>query len=232
MFDWEAEAYNIPAYSITDAARYLRVPVGTLRSWLDGRSSLKDDQQQFKPLIQRPSSEFPQLSFTNLVEAHVLRAIRTTHQVRLDKVRAALDYLDRQFGLSHPLARAKFQTDGVDLFIDSMGQLINVSRSGQLSMRETLKHLLARIEWDKQGIASKLFPFIEMLTEVESSKPVSIDPKVSFGRPVITGTGVPTEIVAELYDAGDSIKDIADDYGCTPSQIETAIWFESQSRAA
>ena len=28
---------NIPSYSIPEAARYLLIPVGTLRSWLHGR---------------------------------------------------------------------------------------------------------------------------------------------------------------------------------------------------
>ncbi|MGV2388274.1 MAG UNVERIFIED_CONTAM: DUF433 domain-containing protein [Microcystis novacekii LVE1205-3] len=36
-----------------------------------------------------------------------------------------------------------------------------------------------------------------------------IDPNISFGKPVITGTGIPTKIVTELYDVGDSIEDIA-----------------------
>ena len=70
--------HNMPIYPEIDAARYLRIPLGTLRVWLNGRTYKTKDGQQFaKPLIQRPNldcSQFPsanlikkQLSFTNLV---------------------------------------------------------------------------------------------------------------------------------------------------------------------
>ncbi|WP_445925063.1 hypothetical protein [Leptodesmis sp.] len=55
-----------------------------------------------------------------------------------------------------------FQTDEVDLFVDEMNRLVNVSRSGQLAMRETLKYLLTRVEWNVdilfiQDVQLKLF---------------------------------------------------------------------------
>ncbi|MDV3353551.1 hypothetical protein SPB21_27195 [Leptothoe sp. ISB3NOV94-8A] len=43
---------------------------------------------------------------------------------------------------------------------------------------------------------------------------------------------MPTKIIDELYNAGDSIEDIAHEYSCTTVQIYTAIWFESQSQVA
>lgn len=57
---------------------------------------------------------------TNLVEAHVLRTIRDGYQVKLDKVRIALDYMIQQFNATHPLVMKRFQTDGVDLFVDEI----------------------------------------------------------------------------------------------------------------
>lgn len=230
MEKWSTDVYNVPAYSVTDAARYLRIPLATLRSWLKGRSyRTKAGWRTFEPIIQRPSSDLPQLSFTNLVEAHVLRIIRQTHQVKLDKVREALDYISKQFDTLHPLVDKKFQTDGVDLFVDQMDKLVNVSRSGQLAIRETLKHLLTRVEWDEKDVATRLFPFI--YPEGDETKILYIDPRISFGKPVIAGKGVPTTSVADLYDAGDEIEAIADEFDCTPEQIKAAIQFESLSAA-
>lgn len=121
MFNWDAEIYNSPAYPVTDAARYLRIPVGTLRSWFNGRSYVtRKGQQKFEPLIQRPDRKQPEISFTNLVEAHILRVIRENHQIKLDRVRTALDYLSEVLNTNHPLIQHSFQTDGIDLFIDSM----------------------------------------------------------------------------------------------------------------
>jgi hypothetical protein len=193
MFDWQAEIYNLPAYPVSDAARYLRIPTVTMRSWVNGRAyGTKDGKQHFEPLIKRPTAA-PELSFTNLIEAHILRVLRETHQVRLDKVRSALDYLSQQLGTEHPLIQSDFQTDGIDLFINSMDRLVNVSRAGQLAMRDVLSALLDtgvpvlrdRVEWDEQGFATRLFPIIS--SAGNHSKILSIDPRVAFGRPTIVG---------------------------------------------
>ncbi|MGG6295967.1 DUF433 domain-containing protein [Leptolyngbya sp. AN02str] len=231
MVKWDEDIYNTPAYPVTDAARYLGIPVVTLRSWLKSRPSAdNNDQPALEPLIQRPDPNLPQLSFTNLVEAHVLRIIRATHGVKLDKVRKALDYMSQQFDTAHPLVMKRFQTDGVDLFVDQMDRLVNVSRSGQLAMRETLKHLLTRVEWDEEGIATRFFPLIESVPE--SEKVIFLDPAIRFGKPVIAGTGIPTASIVSLIDAGDEIEDVADEFDCTPAQVRAAIQFEAQNRAA
>jgi uncharacterized protein (DUF433 family) len=230
MFDWQAEIYNLPAYPVSDAARYLRIPTVTMRSWVNGRAcGTKDGKQHFEPLIKRPTAA-PELSFTNLIEAHILRVLRETHQVRLDKVRSALDYLSQQLGTEHPLIQSDFQTDGIDLFINSMDRLVNVSRAGQLAMRDVLSALLDRVEWDEQGFATRLFPFIS--SAGSHSKILSIDPRVAFGKPTIVGTGIPTASIVQLYEAGEDIDDIADEFDCTSTQISAAIQFESLSLAA
>ena len=59
-----------------------------------------------------------------------------------------------------------------------------------------------------------------------------IDPRVSFGRPSIIGTGIPTSIIAERYKAGESVEDLADDYGLQPLQIQEAIRSELTVEAA
>jgi len=230
MVQWEHDIYNTPIYPVTDAAWYLHIPVGTLRFWLHGRSySTQNRQQTCAPLIQRPDPNFPQLSFTNLVEAHVLRSIRQVHGIRLDKVRRALDYLDQQFGLPHPLARVEFQTDGVNLLVESVGRLVSVSEHGQLAMKAVLHHLLTRVEWNDQGIATRLFPLIRLATlDTIATVPrkIAIDPRIAFGRPIVVGTRIPTRTIADRYEAGESPDAIAADYGCDLAQVHDALRFE------
>lgn len=231
MEERNQDIYHAPAYSIADAARYLRIPAATLRSWLQVKTV-----NHAVPLIQRPDPNRPFLSFVNLVEAHVLRIIRETHQVHLSRVRKALDYMSQQLETDHPLAMQTFQTDGVDLFIDQMDALVNVSRSGQLAMRESLQHLLTRVEWNADGVASRFFPLLERMAvsadDWANDKIIVLDPAVRFGRPVIAGRGVPTDAIADLYEAGETIADIAEEFDCTPVQIKAAIRFESRLLAA
>jgi uncharacterized protein (DUF433 family) len=220
-----------PAYSVAEASRYLSIPPATLRSWVVGRKHPTDSGPKlFKPIIQLPADIRAGLSFVNLVEAHVLDAIRRHHQVPLSKIRQAIDYLRRHFSSKHPLAEQRFETDGLDLFIDKFGQLINVTQSGQIALRDLLKAYLHRVEHDAAGTAVKLYPFTRK-RDLREPKVVVIDPHISYGRPVLVGTGIPTAVVAERYKAGESIDELAEDYGRSRNEIEEAIrcelWLEA-----
>lgn len=222
---------ELPGYSVAEAAHYLRVPIATLRSWVRGRYyPTESGKRYFKPLIELPDPDLLSLSFVNLVEAHVLDAIRREHNIPLPKVRTALDYVKKNFGSLHPLAEQKFETDGVALFVSRFQQLIAVSESGQLAIKEMLAAHLRRIEHDASGMAVKLYPFTRKRT-FDEPKIVVIDPFVSFGRPSIAGTGVPTAIVAERYKAGESMDELAEDYGCERPQVEEAVRCELELAA-
>jgi uncharacterized protein (DUF433 family) len=221
---------NVPTYRVSEAARYLRIPVGTVRSWVAGRRyPTTKGHQFFAPLI--PLADSSLLSFINLVEIHVLRAIRKHHKIQLDKVRVALDYLESQLQVTHPLAHSEFRTDGIDLFIDRYGTLINASLAGQGILKEVLNFHLQRIEPDDTGLAIKIYPFTRS-QEINSPRLVVIDPRIAFGQLVMVGTGIPTKIVAERYVAGDSVEDLADDYNCAHHLIEEAIRCEMPCSAA
>jgi uncharacterized protein (DUF433 family) len=143
----------------------------------------------------------------------------------LFKIRKAIDSLRERFNSAHPLAEHEFQTNGVDLFIEEYGELINLSHVEQLTMREILEAYLTRVEHDPAGRAAKLYPFIR-LTGTDQPRNVVINPYVSFGKPVIAGTGLPTRVVAERFKAGDSIAEIAVDYGRKEEEIDDAIRYE------
>jgi len=214
---------NIPTYSVGDAARYLRIPSGTIRSWTVGRHyPVGDGSRFFKPLIRVPNNKPRLLSFTNLIEVHVLRAIRQHHKIQLDKVRTALDFIDEEIPVSHPLANERFRTNGVDLFIERYGSLINTSKREKLELKDAINAHLERIEPDDTGLAIKLYPFTRS-NEEDNPRIVVIDPRIAFGRLVIAGTGIATSIVAERCRAGDSIEALAKDYDCDRLTIEEAI---------
>lgn len=221
----------MPAYTVPEAARYTLVPRATLRSWVVGRPyPTSEGEHFFRPVFALPDRSKRELSFVNLVEAHVLAAIRG-HNVPLDKVRNAMSYVRREFGSQHPLAEHRFQTDGVDLFVEKFEQLINVSRQGQLAMKQLLEASLRRVEWDSVGIAYRLYPFTRRPVP-NAPRSVMIDPNLSFGRPVLAGTGIATAIVAERYKAGEDIDVLAHDYDRARSDIEEAIRCELRLDAA
>lgn len=161
----------------------------------------------------------------------MLCAMRREHEISLPRVRTALNYLRRRLGSRHPLADQHFETDGMDLFVERYGELINASRQGQLALRALLQASLRRIERDASGNVIRLYPYTRIGSGHEP-RVVVIDPLVSFGRPVLTGTGIPTSVVAERFTAGESVEDLARDYGRNGAEIEEAIRCELGAEAA
>jgi uncharacterized protein (DUF433 family) len=219
----DQDVRELPAYGVAEAAHYLLVPRATLRSWVAGMSYTSDGERRlFKPVIHPAATSPVALSFINLIEVHVLAAIRRRHRVDMPAVRRTIDFLKREFGSQHPLADYKFETNGVDLFVEHLGDFISVSQGGQLAMRDVLKAHLRRIDRDDKGFPLRLYPFTRV-DETEQPKNIVIDPFVSFGKAVITGTGISTNIVAERFKAGESADELASDYGCAREKIEEAI---------
>jgi uncharacterized protein (DUF433 family) len=224
---------STPAYPFIEAAHYLNIPLSTLRAWCLGQGLRSDGRtRRFQPLIRLDANDRRSLSFLNLVEAHVLAAIRRQHHVPLPKVRQALVYVSKKLGTDRPLAEAEFQPDGVDLFLEKLGSLINVTREGQMEMADLIRDHLKRIERDKQGIPIRLFLFTRNDDSRDQPSPVVVDPRIAFGRPVLAGRAVPTAILADRFKAGDTLIQLAEDYDTSPQEIEEALRCELERKAA
>ncbi|MEK6712178.1 MAG: DUF433 domain-containing protein [Nitrospinota bacterium] len=225
---------TIPTYKISEAAHYLSMPESTLRSWALGQTyRTRAGRRLFRPILSVPDPSLRLLSFLNLVEAHILNAIRRKHKVPPQKVRKAIFFLKDRLGSQSPLIESQFETNGLDLFVDHYGKLINASQDGQLAMREVLILHLQRIERDRKGVPIKLFPFTFAGKDIPPEpKAVVIDPLVSFGRPVLAGTGIPTVVIAERWKAGEAIESLMRDFGRSREEILEAIRCEFHIRAA
>jgi len=217
------ELREMPAYGIVEAAHYLGIPKATLRSWVLGRHyPTGTGKRFFRHIIALADKDQRLLSFENLVEAHVLDAIRRAHGVAFWRVRKAVEYLKTKLGSRHPLAEQRFVTDGVDLFVEVFGQLVNISREGQLAIKDLIETYLRRVERNQIGAPIRLYPFTRE-RKPDEPRIIVIDPSISFGRPVLVGTGIATTIIAQRYKAGESIEELAKDYGRSRSDIEEAI---------
>lgn len=224
-----ADLREAPAYSLAEASGYLNLPKSTLRNWVCGhRYSVSSGKKSVAPLIALPTPGRPVLSFINIVEAHVLAAIRRVHAVPLRHVRSALNYVRTELKRPRPLIDQAFETNGIHLFVEHLGHLIDASQAGQIAMSGDLRKHLKRITRDSSGVPVKLYPF----TPGTSEPLVVIDPTVSFGRPVIARRGVPIAALAERFRAGEGIQSIAEDYSLTPAEVEEAVRCETPRIAA
>jgi uncharacterized protein (DUF433 family) len=230
-----ADPRETPLYSISQAAQFLKIPTRTLRDWTLGRPYVVgpgQEQRKSSPIITLPQDDPPSLSFMNLIEAHVMKGIRRIEKVPFHKVRKALEYIERQFPSKYPLADNQFQTDGIDLFVEKLGQLVVVSQGGQLSFKEVMRAYLRRIDRDLDLKPLRLYPFLKPISLADEPRHISIDPLISFGRPTLVGTGIPTDVIAGRFYAGDSLAQLATDYGVTEKKVEAALRYEAPTRQA
>lgn len=225
-----------PAYRAPEAAHILGLPSGTVQAWCFGHDyrHRHDGSRKLFARVIAPADERQRLlSFVNLCELHLLAVIRRHHRVQLPQVRAAVEYMRESLGEDRPLASGQFRTNGIDLFVEHAGELLNVSKQGQRALREDFERALERVEFSQDGSRPiRLFPFTRPpLAGAAQPKTVLVDPALSFGRPVLTGAFVRTEVIEGRFQAGDSIAEMAHDYDVSAGHIEEALRFE-QRRAA
>ena len=214
---------DFPVYTVPDAARYLGIPIPTLRTWVKGRGGAE-------AIIRRPDGD-GSLSFTNLVEAYVLSAMRRRHKISLQRIRPAIRYVEKRLRVNRPLAHQEFEAHGAELFVQHLGELHCVTKPGQLAMRKILVTYLQRIERDADGLAARLFLFARAEPAANHPRVVLVDPRVAWGRPVLAGVGVPVDIVLGRCKAGDSPSELAVDYDCPEDVIIEAIRWELRDAA-
>ena len=210
---------DLPSYTVSEVAQCLCVPPATVRYWAKGRGD-------HKPVIAIPNYDLRPtlLSFFNLAELHVLSSIRREHKIPLPNVRVAQEHLiaiAREVSESgHPLISYELQTDGLDIFVERVGALINASRGGQYEMRPLMEDVFARITRDSRRIPVRLHLFPRGNDNPDIA---IVDPNLAGGRPVLNGTGIPLHVISERFIAGDSVEDLAYDYKRNSKEIEEAI---------
>jgi uncharacterized protein (DUF433 family) len=213
----QGDVRDFPRYSIPEAAFYVRIPANTLRAWTLGQNYVTraGKHRTFKPLIELADKKDKLLSFYNLVEAHILRFTTEKRGIPLKNVRDALNYVQEKIPGRHPLLTHNFETSGKDLFIQHLGNTINATKQGQYAMRQILEKYLNRIPRDPYGLPIRVFPI--------NSKRLAIDPLFSSGKPIVKDKGIMASVLWGRSKSGESVSEIARDYGLTDIEVQEAV---------
>jgi uncharacterized protein (DUF433 family) len=84
---------------------------------------------------------------------------------------------------------------------------------------------LKRVQWGESRLPVRLFPFLSSSAET-AARPIAIDPRIAFGRPIVARKSISTQVIADRIDAGESVAELASDYGLEPTEIEEAVLYE------
>lgn len=246
----EQNPFEVPLYTPWDVARYLHVPLA-VADGLSGRFPgwpepdflfryarryryllpVADDTLDLPPGV---AEHPPRISFQGFasvfVRVGVLAALaqwlragirRPDEWERLNRIIwRGLEDTSRSpvpFDSSPTWERAESL---VALFADQLDE-------GQTTLlRKMLAVRLDRVD-SEGGIPRRVYPPTRDPAE-PSPRTVVLDPRVRFGRPTVSGSGVPTDSLFERYLAGDSTAVLARDYDLTAGEVEEAVRYEAR----
>jgi len=113
---------------------------------------------------------------------------------------------------------------GIDLWLDARNGVLSIESnivSGAVDLAALTDD---KVTFEAGGLGRRLSVY--RLPERDWSRRIAIDPGISFGRPVVVRLGISTAVLAERLDAGESIEDLAADYGLSLPEIEQAVLYE------
>jgi uncharacterized protein (DUF433 family) len=167
----------------------------------------------------------------------VLAAIRRSG-VPLQRIRPALDALNKEMGVTHALASQRLYTDGAEILFDFAEHSSNddqlsrvlsdlvVIRSGQRVFAEVVSEYLTRISYDPKD----KFAVMIRLPEYDRAQ-VLVDPSRSFGQPIFGTAGVRVSDVLDRFWAGEDLAEVAEDFGVPTADMEDVVRVASRRAA-
>ena len=222
-----ADLQDRPVYGFGQVDRILGVKAGTSERWIDGyRRAGRSHPPVIRP--QRTGDEL--VTWGEFIEARFLAEYR--HQgVPLIKMRPAVERLREELNTPYPLASAQtwLAVEGREL-VRKVQQDVGLHHRLLLVVVRTDQQLL---DWSPQAqdFADSLRwqtggeqRFVGSLSPDPAIRDVVVDPLQRFGEP--STRGVPTEVIRELYAAGDPIEMIGELYELPTHLVEAAVRYE------
>lgn len=224
--------FEVPLYTLTDAAKHLVVPRSTLETWANGYERRPRDKAVVKaePIItavaQHPRGSGT-LPFVGIAEAYVLNAFRRAG-VPMQRIRPSVHWLVKNVG-PHALASRDLYTDGAEVLWDfaqksgegsaddQVVRRLIVPRSGQYVFKDIVQHYLQQISFDDDKFARMI-----RLPQFGDAN-VVLDPYRGYGQPVFDGSGTRVADALGPLRAGETFETVAADYGVSVDDLRDAL---------
>ena len=210
-----------PRYGYAEADRLAGVSPGTSRRWSAGYSyHSRDGERVSKPPVGKTTAQsVAAVSFADLVEVAAIRGLRDLG-FSLPQIREVVRGCQDVFESERPLLSHRFKVGGRDAFVEEPGGVLVSVLEGRrkTAWDKVLSPFLETVEYDGEW-AFRWWPR-------GRSTQVVVDPRFGFGLPVAADTGVRTEVLFERAEVGESVEQIAADFGVAAEVVRDAIEFE------
>lgn len=218
------------AYTLPDAAQLLGLPQARLRKWVRGVVHTDERGESVRrfpagSLSTSGEGRDRHFDFPTLIELFSVAQLRQ-RGVTMSTLRQARDELSVRFRTRYPFALRGLLTNGKKL-LKELGDsaLLELGTGGQTAFEEVLDPFCHRLDFDSTShLVSRFYP------EGKQSC-IVVDPHHSFGRPVIVGTNLTTQAIAQLIRGGENLEMVADDFQLPVDHVQEAWRFEQKLAA-
>lgn len=221
-------------YSFAQIDRVLGLRSGTASRWIDGYTRRG---KAYPPVVRVERTGSDIATWGEFVECRLLAEFRDSG-VPMRHLRPAVERLRSQTDVRYPLASAKLwlKPEGRELFmhvqeeVDLEPGLRFVVRSGQYAFpvwtdpAERFRHSI--------GWSSDSDDAVPLVIWLDDDHLIQVDPERGFGDPVIAGRGIQTSVIAELHAAGESVRQIAEEYDLSEREVQAALTHEREPVSA
>ncbi len=171
------------------------------------------------------------IPFIGFAEAFVLSSFRKAG-LPLQRIRPAVEALAKEIGVEHALASKRLYTDGAEVLFDYGSRTgskdlmdLTVVRTQQRQFTKVVQGYLKRIEFGSDEWADSI------RLSTYSAAEVIVDPRIGFGLPVLASGGARVEDLVDRFRAGDSVSELADDFGVPTGEVEDVIRVATKAAA-
>ena len=206
-------------YTIGDIAAFTGAKNNNIRNWIQRNGSRGLIKSEYG-LVENVYG----LSFLDLVEIMTINEFRR-RGVSLQTVRKAYNHVRTFFNSDRPFTIKTFLTDGRGVWVEINYEerdphLLDIL-SSQYELKRISENFLDTIDFSENGISERWWP-------MNRDHPIVIDPRRSFGQPIVSDEGVPTLVLAHTAKAEGSARKAAHWYGVSLESAECAYEYETK----
>lgn len=207
-------------YTVPEASRLAKVSRWRIRRWLKGYEFPVKHGRHRSPEVWK-SQLFP-LGFLDLLEVRCVNAFITAG-VSWKTLRQVHSKAQGLLGHTHPFCTNRFATDGQRIFMEVRERTDEVTLwdmpDTQRVFESVIRPFLKEIEFDEGEVPCRWWP-------LGRNHLVALDPRRSFGQPIILRDGVPTTVLARSLRANGSAEEVARWFEISPASVSEAVKFE------
>lgn len=222
------ETLTVPAYSVAETSRLVRMNNWTVQRYLHGYSyDYSYPQGKRKtvqpPVVKRESGKTDAYaSFLDLIDLLFVKEF-LDRGYGLPTIRKSLDEVRDRIGAAH-FAQSVFFTKGKKQIIwqeSERSELIALLTGGQVAIAEFIISLSDRLEFEdvtKWGFAKRWFPD-------QTNDLIVVDPEYAFGRPTVRG--IPTHNIYDMFlGEGEKLEPVSNWFQIPVREVKAAVQFE------